>query len=60
MNDYNYQIVCYSKESDWEQVIRRGLDETAAHEMLAEFNASSAKCGSRNLEGYYVTRENEK
>ena len=48
----NWQIVCYSKESDWEQVIRRNLTEENAYEMLAELNCSEAN----GYQGFYVNR----
>lgn len=49
---YNYKIVCCSKTSDWEQVIRTGLDKENAQEILAELNTSEA-----NYEqGFYITK----
>ena len=49
---YKYKIVCCSKTSYWEQVIREGLDEENAYEMLAELNASEAN----HEQGFYVTK----
>ncbi len=49
---YKYKIVCCSKTSDCEQVIREGLDEENAYEMLAELNASEAN----HEQGFYVTK----
>ena len=49
---YRYKIVCCSKTSDWEQVIREGLDEENAYEMLAELNASEAN----HEQGFSVTK----
>ena len=51
MNE-NYQIVCYSKNSDWEQVIQKGLSEENANEILAELNCSEAN----GYQGFYVNR----
>ena len=51
MNE-NWQIVCYSKESDWEQVVRRNLSEENAYEILAELNSSEAN----GYQGFYVNR----
>ena len=51
MNE-NWQIVCYSKQSDWEQVVRRNLSEENAYEILAELNASEAN----GYQGFYVNR----
>ena len=50
MNE-NWQIVCYSKDSDWEQVIKTGLSEENAYEILAELNSSEAN----SYQGFYVT-----
>ena len=51
MNE-NQQIVCYSKESDWEQVVQRNLSEENAYEILAELNSSEAN----GYQGFYVSR----
>jgi hypothetical protein len=51
MNE-NWQIVCYSKESDWEQVVQRNLSEENAYEILAELNSSEAN----GYQGFYVSR----
>ena len=51
MNE-NYQIVCYSKNSDWEQVIQKGLSEENANEILAELNCSEAN----GQQGFYVNK----
>ena len=51
MNE-NWQVVCYSKNSDWEQIIRRGLSEENANEILAELNASEAN----SEQGFYVNK----
>ena len=51
MNE-NWQIVCYSKQSDWEQVVRRNLSEENAYEMLAELNCSEAN----GYQGFYVNK----
>ena len=52
----NYKIVCYSKESDWEQVIRKGLTEEEANETLGELEMESQFSGSHHLEGYYISQ----
>ena len=52
MNE-NWQIVCYSKQSDWEQVVRRNLSEENAYEMLAELNCSEAN----GYQGFYVNKD---
>ena len=52
MNE-NWQIVCYSKDSDWEQVIKTGLSEENAYEMLAEYNAFEAN----GYQGFYVNKK---
>ena len=52
MNEENWQVVCYSKNSDWEQVVYRGLSEENANEFLAELNASEAN----GEQGFYVNR----
>jgi len=49
MNE-NYQIVCYSKQDDWEQVVKTGLTEENACEMLAEYNSMEAN----GYQGFYV------
>lgn len=51
MNE-NWQIVCYSKESDWEQVVRTNLSEENACEILAEMNSQE----SNGYQGFYVNR----
>jgi hypothetical protein len=51
MNE-NWQIVCYSKDSDWEQVILRNLTEENAYEILAELNRSEAN----GYQGFYVNK----
>ena len=51
MNE-NWQIVCYSKESDWEQVVQRNLSQENAYEILAELNSSEAN----GYQGFYVSR----
>lgn len=51
MDKDNWKIVCYSKESDWEQVVRRNLSKENAYEILAEMNASEAN----SYQGFYVT-----
>ena len=51
MNE-NWQIVCYSKESDWEQVVRRNLSEENAYEILAELNCSEAN----GYQGFYINK----
>ena len=51
MNE-NWQIVCYSKESDWEQVVQRNLSEENAYEILAEMNSQEAN----GYQGFYVNR----
>ena len=51
MNE-NWQIVCYSKDSDWEQVIKTGLSEENAYEILAELNCSEAN----GYQGFYVNK----
>jgi len=51
-----YSIICYSKESDWEQPVRTKLDKAQAEEMCSELNASASMNGSRD--GYYVTKTN--
>ena len=52
MNEENWQVVCYSKNSDWEQVVHRGLSEENANEFLAELNAAEAN----GEQGFYVNR----
>ena len=52
MNEENWQIVCYSKESDWEQVVRRNLTEENAYEILAEMHTQEAY----GYQGFYVNR----
>ena len=52
MNEENWQVVCYSKNSDWEQVVYRGLSEENANEFLAELNAAEAN----GEQGFYVNR----
>ena len=54
MNE-NYQVVCYSKDSDWEQVIKTGLSEENAWEMLAEYNSMEAN----GYQGFYVNQAND-
>ena len=49
MNE-DYQVVCYSRQSDWEQVVRKGLTEENALEMLAEYNSMEAN----SYQGFYV------
>ena len=51
MNE-NWQIVCYSKDSDWEQVIKTGLSEENAYEILAELNCSE----SNGYQGFYANK----
>ena len=51
----NYQIVCYSKDSDWEQVIKTGLSEENAWEMLAEYNSMEAN----GHQGFYINQAND-
>jgi hypothetical protein len=53
MNE-NYQIVCYSKDSDWEQVIKTELSEENAWEMLAEYNSMEAN----GYQGFYINQAN--
>ena len=52
MNEENWQVVCYSKNSDWEQVVHKGLSEENANEFLAELNAAEAN----GEQGFYVNR----
>tara|TARA_B100000035_G_C20857601_1_gene490385 strand:- start:442 stop:651 length:210 start_codon:yes stop_codon:yes gene_type:complete len=51
MNE-NWQVVCYSKNSDWEQVVHTGLSEENAYEFLAELNAVEAN----GEQGFYVNK----
>jgi hypothetical protein len=57
MNEYNYQIVWYSKEYFQERVIRRGLNEREANEMLQGFIADSRIMGISHKEGYIIVEE---
>ena len=52
----NYKIVCYSKESDWEQVIQEGLTEEEAKETIGELEMEGRISGSGHLEGYYISQ----
>ena len=52
MNE-NWQIVCYSKQSDWEQAVRRNLSEENAHEILAELHSSE----ENGYQGFYMNRD---
>ena len=52
----DYKIVCYSKESDWEQVIREGLTEEEANETLGELEMEGRMSGLGHLEGYYISQ----
>ena len=51
MNE-NWQVICYSKDSDWEQAVRTELTEENAYEMLAEYNSMEAN----GYQGFYVNR----
>lgn len=59
MNEYNYQIVCYDKNFHWERVIRRGLNEAEANEMVQGFINDDKVMGTSHIKGYIIRKKDE-